>query len=73
MKRLAVLLAIVICAVAASAASATISTQTGSPPVSSQMALNWNSYAVDAVRSAADAGRRSRGRGATCALPARRA
>ena len=52
MKRLAVLLAIVICAVAASAAAATTSKQTGSPPVSSQMALDWNSYAVDAVRAA---------------------
>ena len=52
MKRLSVLLAIVICAVAASAASATTSNHTGSPAVSSQMALDWNSYAVDAVRSA---------------------
>jgi hypothetical protein len=52
MKRLTVLLAIVICAATAATASATVSTQSGSAAVSSQMALNWNSYAVDAVRSA---------------------
>jgi hypothetical protein len=52
MKRLAVLLAIVICAATAATASATVSTQAGSAPVSSQMALDWNSYAVDAVRAA---------------------
>jgi hypothetical protein len=51
-KRLAVLLAIVICAATAATASATVRTQSGAAPVSSQMALNWNSYAVDAVRSA---------------------
>ena len=52
MKRLAVLLGIVICTATSATASATASSQAGSPPVSSQMALNWNSYAVDAVRSA---------------------
>ena len=55
MKRLAVLLGLVICAVTASTAStasATVSGGAGSSPVSSQMALDWNSYAVDAVRSA---------------------
>jgi hypothetical protein len=52
MKRLAVLLGLVICAVTASTASATVSGQPGSVPVSSQVALDWNSYAVAAVRSA---------------------
>ena len=52
MKRLTVLLAIVICATTAASASAAVSSQAGSAPVSSQMALNWNSYAVDAVRAA---------------------
>jgi hypothetical protein len=52
MKRLAVLLAIVIGTLTASTASATVSTQAGSSPVSAQMALEWNSYAVDAVRAA---------------------
>jgi hypothetical protein len=52
MKKLAVLLAIVICAATAATASATVSRQSGAAPVSSQMALDWNSYAVDAVRSA---------------------
>ena len=52
MKKLAVLLAIVICAATAATASATVSAQAGSAPVSSQMALDWNSYAVDAVRAA---------------------
>ena len=52
MKRLAVLLGLVICTVTASTASATVTGRAGSPPVSSQMALDWNSYAVNAVRSA---------------------
>src|SRR3954447_16044093 len=52
MKRLAVLLGLVICTVTASTASATVTGRAGSPPVSSQMALEWNSYAVNAVRSA---------------------
>ena len=52
MKILAVLLAIVICAATAATASATVSTQSGSAPVSSQVALDWNSYAVAAVRAA---------------------
>jgi hypothetical protein len=52
MKRLTVLVAIVICTVTAATASANVSGQAGSAPVSSQMALNWNSYAVDAVRAA---------------------
>jgi hypothetical protein len=52
MKRLAVLLGLVICTVTASTASASVSGRAGSPTVSSQMALNWNSYAVDAVRAA---------------------
>jgi hypothetical protein len=47
-KRLAVLLALVVCAVTASTASATVRDK----PVSPQMALDWNSYAVDAVRAA---------------------
>jgi hypothetical protein len=52
MKKLAVLLAIVVCAAAAATASATVSAQAGSAPVSSQVALDWNSYAVAAVRAA---------------------
>ena len=52
MKRLAVLLALVVCTVSASTASATISGHAGSPRLSSQVALDWNSYAVDAVRAA---------------------
>jgi hypothetical protein len=52
MKKLAVLLAVVICAATAATASATVSTQSGAAPVSSQMALDWNSYAVAAVRAA---------------------
>src|SRR6476659_10685905 len=52
MKRLAVLLAIVICAATAATASATVGRQSGAAPISSQMALDWNSYAVDAVRAA---------------------
>src|SRR3954471_369036 len=52
MKRLAVLLGLVICTVTASTASATVTDRAGSPAVSSQMALDWNSYAVNAVRSA---------------------
>src|SRR3954451_19742439 len=52
MKRLAVLLGLVICTVTASTASATVTGRAGSPPVSSQMALKWNSYAVNAARSA---------------------
>src|SRR6059058_4414450 len=52
MKRLAVLLGLVICTVTASTASATVTGRADSPPVSSQSALDWNSYAVNAVRSA---------------------
>src|SRR5881392_797356 len=52
MKRLAVLLGLVICTVTASTASATGSRHAGSPRLSSQVALDWNSYAVDAVRAA---------------------
>ena len=52
MKRLAVLLGLVICTVTASTASATMSGHAGSPRLSSQVALDWNSYAVDAVRAA---------------------
>jgi hypothetical protein len=52
MKRLAVLLGLVICTVAASTASATMNGHAGSPPLSSQVALDWNSYTVDAVRAA---------------------
>jgi len=52
MKRLSVLLGLVICTVAASTASATMSRHAGSPRLSSQVALDWNSYAVDAVRAA---------------------
>ena len=52
MKRLAALLGLVIFTVAASTASATTSGHAGSAPLSSQVALDWNSYAVDAVRAA---------------------
>ena len=52
MKRLAVLLGLAICAATAATASATVSVRAGSAPVSAQMALDWNSYAVDAVRAA---------------------
>src|SRR6476619_4738847 len=52
MKRLVALLGLAICAVTGSTASAAVSGQPGSAPVSSQVALDWNSYAVDAVRAA---------------------
>jgi hypothetical protein len=52
MKRLAVLLGLVICTVTASTASASVSGQPGPQAVSAQVALDWNSYAVDAVRAA---------------------
>jgi hypothetical protein len=52
MKRLAVLFGLVIFTVTASTASATGNGRAGAPPISAQMALDWNSYAVDAVRSA---------------------
>jgi hypothetical protein len=52
MSRLGVLLGRGFCSATAATASATVSSLSGSGTVSSQMALDWNSYAVAAVRAA---------------------
>lgn len=52
MKRLSVVLLLVICAVATATALAGGDRPDRSTPVSPQVALDWNSYAVDAVRAA---------------------